>query len=1064
VGNSVTVTYTAVGPIDGGAVTVVVPAGWTAPAAGNTTVASSGTIGALSFDAQTAAVDSVTLAATQTITFTFAGMTAQPAAGEALFTLQSKGSPTGTLTAAATANLTIANAADGSGSLVISPEAVISGSTQDVTFTYTSAGSISGGGLQITIPTGWSEPQAATPAGEGFVNAYAAGDSASDTIGIASVSAAGVITVPITSLSASSTLVVSYKNAVAPTQVGAVVISAASKGSVSGSYVALAAGPSLSTSAAASTIAFKSAAQSPLQNVSSGAIQLEARDADGNPAPTSAAVTVALTSSSTTGVISAAADGAAITEVVIAAGGTTAASVYYKDSVAGAGTLTATSTALGSATQSITITDVATKIAVTATTGGYVGDAVTVTIQTLDANDEAATTAAGVTVALSADTGTLSMTSIALAAGTTSDTVTLTGAAVGSATVTASATGLTSGTGTVAFSNTVASVDASGSPAKSGGTITVTATGKPGAAATFSISGDVATDATMTEDTTEAGTYTGSYTVTDVVVDGTYDVTVTIGAGSDSKTEAVVIDKTAPTIASATSDPDSLRNGESLTLKVTTEAGATVTANVSALDTTQTDAVAVAESTTTAGTYSAAVTISSDTTAESGDKVVVVTATDLAGNASTKDVAVSLTTFSAFDLVIPKGIGLIHIPLSVTEAGGEKKTLATIGDLHAAIGDDKAFLITYDTVSGAWRSYLGASNKGSASDVDITDDLGIITVRTAATDALTLSLKGNALGTATGSSIGLKKGKNLVGVPLKDSRIATVGDLLALEGVDATSAIVQDTDKSTGQATFKVLTALDKGQDSDVAITGGQSFIIIGKAEAAVAITGDAWDNASAVATAPAMSAIGFDVVDQTPVLALQGTLQSGDLAVETDLFTVSLKNVATGAIHSAKIVDNQFKLTVVDTIEARAARVGDVLEISTETGSRQYGVETQRHTVSQDDISASLISLPELVTYEIPAETVLLANYPNPFNPETWVPFRLASDGIVKLSIYDATGSTVRSIDIGFKIAAVYESKDKAIYWDGRNTFGEQVASGVYFYTLEAGDYISTRKMLILK
>merc|ERR1712096_481290 len=350
VGNSVTITYTAVGPIAGGAVTVAVPAGWTAPAAGNTTVASSGTIGALSFDAQNAAVDGVTLAATQTITFTFAGMTAQPAAGEASFALQSRGSPTGTLTAAATANLTIANAADGSGSLVISPEAVISGSTQDVTFTYTSAGSISGGGLQITIPTGWSEPQAATPAGEGFVNAYAAGDSASDTIGIASVSAAGVITVPITSLSASSTLVVSYKNAVAPTQVGAVVISAASKGSVSGSYVALAAGPSLSTSAAASTIAFKSAAQSPLQNVSSGAIQLEARDADGNPAPTSAAVTVALTSSSATGVFSAAADGTAISEVAIAAGGTTA-SVYYKDSAAGAGTLTATSTALGSATQ-----------------------------------------------------------------------------------------------------------------------------------------------------------------------------------------------------------------------------------------------------------------------------------------------------------------------------------------------------------------------------------------------------------------------------------------------------------------------------------------------------------------------------------------------------------------------------------------------------------------------------------------------------------------------------------------------------------------------------------------
>merc|ERR1712098_273117 len=322
------------------------------------------------------------------------------------------------------------------------------------------------------------------------------------------------------------------------------------------------------------------------------------------------------------------------------------------------------------------------------------------------------------------------------------------------------------------------------------------------------------------------------------------------------------------------SDKDSLRNGESLTLTGTTEACPAVTADVTALDTTQADAVAVAESAETAGTYSATVTVSSDTTAESGDKVVVVTAKDLAGNSATAEVAVSLTTFSAFDLVIPKGIGLIHIPLSVTEVGGEKKELNKISDLYDAVGEAGSFLITYDVETGAWRSYLGATSKDTASDAAITDDLGIITVRTAATDALTLSLKGNALGDVTGSSITLKKGKNLVGVPLNDSRIATVGGLLSLESVDATSAIVSD------QGTFKVLTALDKGLDSDVAITGGQSFIIIGKADATVAITGNAWDNASAVATAPAMSVIGFDVVDQTPVLALQGTLQSGDLAV----------------------------------------------------------------------------------------------------------------------------------------------------------------------------------------
>jgi len=608
------------------------------------------------------------------------------------------------------------------------------------------------------------------------------------------------------------------------------------------------------------------------------------------------------------------------------------------------------------------------------------------------------------------------------------------------------------------FNNTVSTVSVSGSPVKAGNAITVTATGKPAATATFSISSDVATGVTMTESTTEAGTYTG-VTETDFsgIADGSYDVTVTIGAGSESKAGSVVVDNTAPSIASAASDKTSLRNGESLTLTVEAEAGATVTADVSALDTTQAAAVAVAESA-TAGTYSAEITISSDTAAESGDKKIVVTATDLAGNSSTTEVEIALTTYSAFDLVIPKGIGLIHVPLSVTEVNGEKKTIATIADLYDAIGDDKAFLITYDTEAGSWRSYLGANNKGSASDVAITDDLGIITVRTAATDAVTVRLKGNALGTAGASSMTLKKGKNLVGVPVKDSRIATVGELLSLEGVSATSAIVSQ------EGTFKVLTSLDKGQDSDVAITGGQSFIIVGKEDATVAVSGDAWDNVSAVATAAAMSAVGFEVYSQTPVMAIQGSLNSNGLPVETDQFKISLKNVNTGTIHTGSVIDNQFKLTLVDAVSAKVASVGDVLEISVETGNQQYGVETQRHTVSQTDVTSSLLSLPELVTYEIPAETALLANYPNPFNPETWVPFRLAVDSDVQLTIYNSSGNMVRQIDIGFKTAAVYETKDRAIYWDGRNASGEMVASGVYFYTLEAGDYVSTRKMLILK
>ena len=107
---------------------------------------------------------------------------------------------------------------------------------------------------------------------------------------------------------------------------------------------------------------------------------------------------------------------------------------------------------------------------------------------------------------------------------------------------------------------------------------------------------------------------------------------------------------------------------------------------------------------------------------------------------------------------------------------------------------------------------------------------------------------------------------------------------------------------------------------------------------------------------------------------------------------------------------------------------------------------------------------LEQLLLSLTPKETELLANYPNPFNPETWIPYRLAEDAFVTLTIYDATGQVVCSLDVGHRIASAYENRSKAIYWDGRNDVGERVASGVYFYTLSAGDYSATRRMLIIK
>ena len=98
------------------------------------------------------------------------------------------------------------------------------------------------------------------------------------------------------------------------------------------------------------------------------------------------------------------------------------------------------------------------------------------------------------------------------------------------------------------------------------------------------------------------------------------------------------------------------------------------------------------------------------------------------------------------------------------------------------------------------------------------------------------------------------------------------------------------------------------------------------------------------------------------------------------------------------------------------------------------------------------------------PKETVLLANYPNPFNPETWIPYQLSEPAEVTVSIYALDGKLVRTLELGQVPAGIYQSRSRAAYWDGRNAQGEPVASGVYFYTLTAGDFSATRKMVIRK
>ena len=125
---------------------------------------------------------------------------------------------------------------------------------------------------------------------------------------------------------------------------------------------------------------------------------------------------------------------------------------------------------------------------------------------------------------------------------------------------------------------------------------------------------------------------------------------------------------------------------------------------------------------------------------------------------------------------------------------------------------------------------------------------------------------------------------------------------------------------------------------------------------------------------------------------------------------------------------------------------------------------EAEQMALTDPTYLRGIAVLKQLLAMLMPEETVLLPNYPNPFNPETWIPYHLAEAADVHITIYDIQGAVVRRLALGHRSAGYYTDRSKAAYWNGRNESGESVASGVYFYQFRAVDYTATRRMVIVK
>ncbi|MBM3241036.1 T9SS type A sorting domain-containing protein [Candidatus Poribacteria bacterium] len=305
------------------------------------------------------------------------------------------------------------------------------------------------------------------------------------------------------------------------------------------------------------------------------------------------------------------------------------------------------------------------------------------------------------------------------------------------------------------------------------------------------------------------------------------------------------------------------------------------------------------------------------------------------------------------------------------------------------------------------------------------------------------------------------KGINMISVPLDPGATWRMSDLLKHIGPEASMVIWYD----KGAEKFSTfMPKFSTNSPANATINGGEGYILMMTKAKKVTYEGKAWQNVSAIPSPTVVLSEGNDLT--TPVFAVTGLIK-GQNGLYIDGIKVTVCNLNTGqkatAFTGTTAGQGRYVVTLADFTGGIAAQLDDTFSITVEASPTGFANENVKLKVNRDDIQAANVMF-DLILEPLPAKTSLLQNYPNPFNPETWLPYKLAKDATVTISIYNAHGQIIRTIALGEKSAGVYLGKDKAAYWDGRDSSGEKVSSGLYFYTMRAGEFRTTRKMVIVK
>jgi len=291
-------------------------------------------------------------------------------------------------------------------------------------------------------------------------------------------------------------------------------------------------------------------------------------------------------------------------------------------------------------------------------------------------------------------------------------------------------------------------------------------------------------------------------------------------------------------------------------------------------------------------------------------------------------------------------------------------------------------------------------------------------------------------------ALNLKRGLNLISIPL-DTGVLMSASIFANQ-VGATLIIQYDTEKRN------FVSFIPNFDRSDFQLVGGKGYIVNLLDDYNIVFKGHAWNN---VDTSPSL----ISNIVRTWVFALVGRVEFPDLSL------VKATNSRNGLEWEGQVGEGQFKAIIIDPNQQSIVQTGDRIDISVFDREGTLVSETFVIYVNQQDIVKAYRVL-RLKPRLILDRTRLLPNYPNPSNPETWIPFEINQDSEVSITIYDISGTPVRTIRVGYVEAGSYISQSRAIYWEGKTDTGGRISSGIYFYTLRMGTSICTRKMIVLK